>query len=190
MKQRLYQQLMAVAAAGAASLAIAPVLTSPALAHQVQTNYILNDSNNRFTNPQPSAADPLASEAPAEAATSIELQTGFFNGEPLKSAKVTIYAPNQPNRVWAKGLTDSEGKFNFEPDTSIQGDWEVRISRSGHADILTIPVSDRGIEADLLAQEESVDMHYAQTSPLAVAGSITVAVVGIGFARTLNKSKA
>lgn len=189
MKQQLCQRLVAIAAAGAASLAVAQ---APALAHQVQTNYILNDSTNRFANPQlpEQLLDRPSSQAPAETGTSIELQTGFFNGEPLKGASVAIYAPNQPGRIWAKGVTDSEGKFNFEPDMAIQGDWEVRITRAGHADILTVPVSDRGIEADLMAQGEKTDLHYAQTSPWAIAGSIAIAVACVGVAKLDGRRRA
>ena len=186
MKQRLRHQLLIIAAVGAASLPLA--VQSPALAHQVQTNYILNDSANSFTNSQ--ETNETAELAPAQAADSIELQTAFFNGEPLKKATVSIYAPNQPGRVWAKGVTDSEGKFNFVPDTTIQGDWEVRISRAGHADILTVPVSANGIEADLMAQDGTSDLHYAQTSPWAIVGSIAVAAACIGFARLDGKRQA
>lgn len=183
MKQRLCQKLLAIAAASAASISVTQL---PATAHQVQTNYILNDAASAFGSSQPV-------EQPVEQAntgTSIELQTGFFNGEPLKGANVVIYAPNRPGRVWAKGLTNSEGKYNFAPDTSIPGDWEVRIERAGHADILTVPVSENGIEADLLAQEESIDLHYAQTSGWAIAGSVAVAAACVGFARLDKKRKA
>ena len=189
MKQRLCRQLLTIATIGAASLPLA--MHSPASAHQVQTNYILNDSANSFTNPQQlEHSNQSSAQTPAQTGSSIELQTAFFNGEPLKGATVAVYAPNQPGRIWAKGVTDSKGRFNFEPDTKIQGDWEVRITRAGHADIVTVPVGANGIEAELLAQTGTSDLHYAQTSPWAIAGSIAVAAACVGFARLDGKRQA
>ena len=184
MKQQLCQKLIAIAATGVASA----IAQAPALAHQVQTNYILNDSTNRFTAPQ--ASEQSSNQAASRTGTSIELQTGFSNGEPLKGADVVVYAPNNPTRIWAKGVTDSEGKFNFAPDTAIKGDWEVQITREGHADVLTVPVSDRGIEADLVSQGERRDIHYAQASPLAIVASIAVAAACVVFAYKSEKQKA
>ena len=185
MKQQICQKLIAIAATGAASLA---VLQAPALSHQVQTDYVLNDATNRFTAPQ--ASERSSDRAASRTGASIELHTGFLNGEPLKGADVAIYAPNNPTRIWAKGVTDSEGKFNFAPDITIRGDWEVQITREGHADVLTVPVSDRGIEADLVSQGERRDIHYAQTSPWAIVASIAVAAACVGFAYTSEKQKA
>lgn len=59
--------LMLVAALGLAAV------PTKAMAHQVQTNYFLN----------------------GPAGDSLELQTTFSNGQPLKGAKVTVYAPDQ-----------------------------------------------------------------------------------------------
>lgn len=182
MKQQLHHKLLVIAAAGMAAL---PLAQSKALAHQVQTNYILNGLSNSIANP---AADQVQAAQPRTGA-SIELRSEFSNGEPLKGATVMVYAPNRPGRIWAKGVTDSEGRYDFKPDETIQGDWEVRIGQGGHADILTVPVSDRGIEADLMAQE-SVDLHYAEASPWAIAGSFAVAVACVGFARMNGKREA
>jgi len=174
MSQRLRHQLLAIAAVGVASL---PVASSKALAHQVQTDYILKDQANGLSNSQTQAAT----------GRSIELRSEFPNGEPLKGANVAIYAPNQPGRIWAKGVTNSEGRFDFAPDIAIQGDWEVQITRVGHADILTVPVSENGIEADLVSQNAASDLHYAEASPWAIAGSVLVSAACIGFARISAK---
>ena len=178
---RLRHQLLAIAAISAAAI---PAVQSSAIAHQVQTDYILSDPANSITNPQTSQASQTRTGA------SIELQTKFANGEPLKGASVVIYAPNQPGHVWAKGTTDTQGRYNFTPNPTIQGDWEVKIKREGHADILTVPVSSNGIEADLMSQNGASDVHYAQTSPWAVVGSIAVAVACVGFARVGRKRMA
>ncbi|MGB3767553.1 MAG: hypothetical protein WA947_13425 [Phormidesmis sp.] len=67
MSQRLRHQLLAIAAVGVASL---PVASSKALAHQVQTDYILKDQANSLSNSQTQAAT----------GRSIELRSEFPNG--------------------------------------------------------------------------------------------------------------
>ena len=174
MSQRLRHQLLAIAAIGVATL---PIVSSKALAHQVQTNYILKDQANSLSSSQTQAAT----------GRSIELHSEFPNGEPLKGANVVIYAPNQPGRIWAKGVTSSEGRFDFAPDIAIKGDWEVQITRAGHADILTVPVSANGIEADLVSQTAASDLHYAEASPWAIVGSVLLSAAVIGFTRVAGK---
>lgn len=174
MKQRLSHQLLAIAAIGAASLSVLP---SSAIAHQVQTDYILKDLTDSDT----------AAQASPSPRASIELHSAFTTGEPLKGANVVIYAPNQPGRVWGKGVTDSEGRFDFTPNAAIRGDWEVEITRAGHADILTVPVSENGIEGDLVSQSGVSDTHYAEAAPWAIGGSIAIAAACIGFTRISGK---
>ncbi len=153
----------------AAVLGVA-VLPTRVMAHQVQTNYFLNDQG---------GSDRL------------ELRTTFGNGEPLKGAKVTVYAPDQPYRARTTGVTDSQGRFTFAPDEAINGDWEVNIERAGHQDILTVPVDEQGIDADLMANGEidrgGSDFHYA-SSPWAAVGGIAIAAACLAIARVDRKS--
>lgn len=154
--------------------AVAAMVAVPtkAMAHQVQTNYFLND----------------------QAGESIELRTTFSNGQPLKGAKVTIYSPDQPLRAKMTGQTDNQGRFIFEPGEAIDGDWEVNIERAGHQDILTVPVTEEGIDLDLMASNGVIDQggsdfHYAN-SPLAAVGGVVVAAACVGFARFGSKKSA
>lgn len=154
----------------AAALGIA-ALPTKVMAHQVQTNYFLNN------------------RAGSE---SIELRTTFSNGEPLKGAKVSVYSPDQPFRARATGITDSQGRFTFAPDEAINGDWEVNIERAGHQDILTVPVTEEGIDIDLMASngiedQGGTDFHYATSSPWTVVGGIATALACVGFARIGGK---
>jgi nickel transport protein len=95
---------------------------APALAHAVQTNYLIT----------PEAL--------------LETQTKYSNGEPLRRASVKIYSPADPSKPWMESVTDGEGRFAFLPDRSLTGDWMVEIGQSDHADALTLKVSDRGVE--------------------------------------------
>lgn len=170
MKQSfLYKTLLTFAAVGIAAV------PTEAFAHQVQTNYILNGL--------PSTEDSVSQNE------SLEIQSTFSNGQPLKGAKVSIYAPNRPFGPYATGKTDAQGRFSFQPEASIPGEWEVKIKREGHADILYVPVTEEGIEAEAVASgaiDDVQDVHYA-SSPLMAVGSIVIAAAAIGFARVGKK---
>lgn len=106
-------------------------LPSTALAHVVQTNYLI----------------PTQSK--------LEIQAVYNTGEPLPLAPVKVYAPNDPSKPWMEGTTDDKGKFAVVIDKSIEGDWEVEIGdleNSEHGDILTIPVGKTGIEGNEISQ--------------------------------------
>lgn len=158
MKQLPYLMLMA------AGIAAVP---TEAVAHQVQTNYVID----------------------AQTRSTMEVQSVFSNGEPLKGANVTIYSPEQPNRPWAKGMTDAQGRFTFTPDQSISGDWEIDIQQEGHGDILVVPVDAAGIDADRVSQTEARDVHYA-SSPWMAVGGVAIAAACLGFGRFAAKRKA
>lgn len=188
-KRLLHNTLFTLAAVGIT--AVPAMVPGSALAHQVQTNYILNGQINGQS--EAAATSPLLAPQ-AEAGESLELRSTFGNGQPLKGASVTVYSPEQPNRVWEKGLTDSEGRYTFKPDESITGEWEVNIKRDGHQDIISVPVTEAGIDAELMAQgagqsDEIKDIHYA-SSPLMAVGSLAIAAVSIGFARYSSKKSA
>ncbi|MEL6813322.1 MAG: hypothetical protein AAFP03_00750 [Cyanobacteria bacterium J06598_3] len=185
-KRLLHNTLFTLAAVGIT--AIPAMIPGRALAHQVQTNYILNGQS------EATATSPLLAAPQADAGASLELRSTFGNGQPLKGASVTVYSPEQPNRVWQKGLTDSEGRYTFKPDESITGEWEVNIKRDGHQDIISVPVTETGIDSELIAQGkgqngEIQDIHYA-SSPLMALGSLAIAAASIGFARYSRKKSA
>ena len=171
------KQLMRNALLLMASVSMATI-PAEVFAHQVQTNYILNDQPNSLTDSEESQAD-----------QSLSLQTTFSNGEPLKGATVLVYSPDQPDRVWKKGVTDSEGRYTFVPDRSISGEWKVDIQREGHADILKVPVTGEGIEVDMMAQVENQDVHFAG-SPLVAGGSVAIATACLGFGYFARKRAA
>ncbi|MEM8501917.1 MAG: carboxypeptidase regulatory-like domain-containing protein [Cyanobacteria bacterium P01_D01_bin.1] len=171
MKQILSRKVLLIAAV--AGLAIAP---TQAMAHQVQTNYVLD------------------SQASGESSDRLQLRTTFSNGQPLKGAKVKVYAPDQPYRVHAVGKTDSRGRFTFVPDQPISGDWEIDIKKEGHQDIVTVPVTKGDIDLGLMAQTgleqiENTDIHYA-SSPWMVVGGVAIAAACLGMAKVNSKQRA
>lgn len=153
-----------------AAVGIAAVPTK-AFAHQVQTDYIL--SGDQFTTQE-----------------DLKLRTTFSNGQPLKGAKVKVYSPEQAFRPYATGVTDSQGRVTVNVDESVPGEWEVQIQRAGHGDILYVPVTEEGINEELMARGTEVqDVHYAN-SPLMAIGSIAMAAACLGFAKVSKEKKA
>ncbi|YAI82163.1 MAG: carboxypeptidase regulatory-like domain-containing protein [cyanobacterium endosymbiont of Rhopalodia sterrenbergii] len=124
------------------------------LAHAMQTNYVFLEE--------------------------LEFQSFYSDGEPAKNAKVLVYAPNNPDEPWIVGKTDEQGRFSFLPDNSIPGEWEVEFEQEGHGDILTIPVSEKGVDPDKISQSEQKDTHYLSLNPWQSL-LITSGVGAIGF---------
>jgi nickel transport protein len=68
----------------------------------------------------------------------IQIQAKYDDGKPMKSAQVVIYAPNNPGESWLTGVTDDQGYFQFIPDPSQPGNWDIKVRQAGHGEILTI----------------------------------------------------
>lgn len=155
MNRKLLVSLSLAATTSGATLALSQA--TPALAHSVETNYILNQETGA---PLPGLA----------------FQSVYSSGEPLTGATVQIYAPNNPEQPWKEITADAEGRFAFTPDPAIPGDWEVIIRQDGHGDIWTVPVDEAGIEFDKIGLDTSSDVHYA-AAPLAVVGVGAIATI-------------
>lgn len=125
-----------------------------AWAHQVETNYILGSQ--------------------------LQFQSHFSTGEPFAGARVTIYAPNQPDQPWQTLTTDSQGQFSFLPDRTIPGNWEVRIEdeNQSHADYWTVPVDGQGIVEEGIVLDATQDQHYVTASVLTPLVTSIAAALG------------
>ena len=72
----------------------------------------------------------------------IDIVAKYDNGELMSGAQVVVYAPDDPSSPWLTGICDSEGRFSFTPDTSKPGTWTIQVRKSGHGDIVHIPVGE------------------------------------------------
>lgn len=72
--------------------------------------------------------------------TSITVQGAFDSGEPMANAEVSIFAPDEPEIAWEKGIADDEGYYTFAADPDKLGDWAVSYRSAGHGDIVYIPI--------------------------------------------------
>jgi nickel transport protein len=69
----------------------------------------------------------------------------------MAQAQVTIYSPADRSTPWLTGETEEDGSFSFEPDTTLDGAWDVMVRRAGHGDIVHI---DLGRQAGLSASPD------------------------------------
>lgn len=76
----------------------------------------------------------------------IEIAATYDNGEPMRGAQVTVYAPDDPSTPWLTGFCDDDGRFSFTPDTSKPGTWDIQVRQAGHGDIVHIPVAAGSID--------------------------------------------
>ncbi|MCU0526600.1 MAG: hypothetical protein MUF72_17455 [Elainella sp. Prado103] len=103
------------------------LLPAPAFAHTVQTDYQL-------------------------VADGLQVQSTFSTGEAFQGAIVKVFAPNQSDQPWLEGTTDVDGKFSFQPDQAIAGEWSVEIGEGDHGDILSVPVNAQGVDVEAISQ--------------------------------------
>lgn len=140
-------------------LALGLVLGLPTkvFAHAVQTNFVMTSD--------------------------LELQSVFSTGEPFQQAEVKVFAPNNPNEPWLQGTTDEKGNFSFKPDPSIPGNWEVQIGEGGHADYLTVPVTEQGVDEKQISDSDPLPAWL-----VLAAGVSTIGTCG-GVVWTLNRRR-
>ena len=80
-------------------------------------------------------------------APAISVQARYEAGEPMTSAQVTVYAPNDPAKPWLTGKTDKEGRFTFAPDPAIPGEWAIQAREAGHGSMIHAMVGDASAAA-------------------------------------------
>lgn len=126
------------------------------MAHALETNYVLEEANK------------------------VQFTAVFSTGEPHKKAKVKIYSPDNLTEPVMETETDENGQFTFDTSEKMPGEWEVSIGESGHQDILTVPVTPKGININEISE---VPQHQSPQIPL-------VAIVlsgGMGSAAVLSR---
>jgi len=90
---------------------------------------------------KPQAAVAHGVDLTVESAQALQVTAAFDSGEPMANATVTIYSPEQPTEPWSTGMTDTQGRFSFVPDSAIAGDWVLQVRQAGHGEMVSIPVA-------------------------------------------------
>jgi nickel transport protein len=84
----------------------------------------------------------------------MDLQVTFSTGEAFQKAPIKAYAPNNSSQPWLEGQTDDQGRFVFQPDAALQGNWRLEVgavNTGDHGDILTVPVGNQGIDSQRIS---------------------------------------
>ncbi|NET05127.1 MAG: DUF4198 domain-containing protein [Symploca sp. SIO2B6] len=102
----------------------------------------------------------------------LEIQATFSNGEPFPDAAIVVFSPDDPTHPWLEARTDENGKFIFNPEQALAGDWSIEIGEDSHWDNIIVPVSDRGISLEEISylDKHDSDHHYHLTNQFIVLG--------------------
>lgn len=78
----------------------------------------------------------------------VTVQAVYDNGDSMRGAQVTVYAPGDGEEAYVTGTIDAQDSFLFAP--SEPGTWQVEVRDAGHGDTLRIDVDgdELGAEAE------------------------------------------
>jgi nickel transport protein len=110
--------------------------------------------------------------------SAIEIQAVYDSGEPLASAQVSVFAPDDPAEPWLTGMTDDQGRFTFTPDRAIAGSWDVQVRQAGHGDIVSIPLDSASGSSTLVSTGFQSSNAISPLQKLVMAASVVWGCVG------------
>ena len=97
----------------------------------------------------------------------VRVQALFASGEPMATAQVSVFAPDDAETPWIIGTTDPAGNFAFVPDPAQSGRWEVQVRLAGHGEIVYVP-----LEGSSVVKDSAVGVSAtALSSDLTVSGA-------------------
>lgn len=107
----------------------------------------------------------------------LEIQTTFGEEEAFAGAPVSVYSPENPDQPFMIGRTDENGKFSFQPDTAIEGDWSIEIgdANDSHWDYLVVPVTGHQVDLDAVSAAPQPEHRHDY-----LAYSSLVLCIGVG----------
>lgn len=96
----------------------------------------------------------------------IAVRAMYDTGEPMKTAQITVYAPNDPAKPWLTGKADPEGHFRFVPDPAIPGQWTIQAREAGHGALIYVTLG-----SEQAAPAADATVAAADTTTTATANS-------------------
>ncbi len=93
------------------------------------------------------------------------VQASYSSGQPMASAQVVVYSPQNPSDPWITGQTNEQGEFEFNPDS--EGNWEVVIRQAGHGTTVNVPVGDTQVAQGQANQTRAKTTTALVSEPLA-----------------------
>lgn len=92
------------------------------------------------------------------------VEASYSSGQPMASAQVVVYSPDNPHQPWTTGQTNEQGEFEFSPDTA--GNWDVVIRQAGHGATVSVPVETLVVASEAAASTEKSSASAALTTAL------------------------
>lgn len=116
----------------------------------------------------------------------LSLTATYDSGEPMAGAQVTVYAPDEPATPWQTGTCDEAGRYQFAPDATLPGTWEIQVRQAGHGKTIYVEVGAAATTpstAGLLMS--SSDQPYNLLQRLLMGGAVVWGCIGTAlfFAR-------
>ena len=99
------------------------------------------------------------------------VEASYSSGQPMSSAQVAVYSPDNLHEPWATGQTNKQGKFEFTPHTP--GNWEVVIRQAGHGTTVTVPVATEAMAQIESPTETSQTAAASKTTPKTTAAIVS-----------------
>ena len=97
----------------------------------------------------------------------IAVRAMYDTGEPMKTAQITVYAPNDPAKPWLTGKADPEGYFRFVPDPTIAGQWTIQAREAGHGALIYVTLgNEKAASASAASAASGTASASAQAAPV------------------------
>lgn len=135
----------------------------------------------------PQVAGAHAALVSAEPIEALRITARYDTGEAMAGAQVTIYAPDDPATVWARGETDAEGRFDLVLPAEPEGTWAVQVRQAGHGAMIHV---EHGQAAGAVA---ALVVTAGSTAPRGLQRAVMVALVlwgAIGTALWFRRGRA
>ncbi|MDO4795399.1 MAG: hypothetical protein Q4A28_05595 [Brachymonas sp.] len=98
----------------------------------------------------------------------IAVRAMYDTGEPMTTAQITVYAPNDPAKPWLTGKADPQGHFRFVPDPAIPGQWTIQAREAGHGALIYVTLgNENAAPASAASANASSGAASAQASVVA-----------------------
>lgn len=109
--------------------------------------------------------------------TGIVVQALYDSGQPMSSAQMTVYAPDDPTRPWLTDSSNEQGEFRFVPAPGVTGIWSVQARQAGHGAMIYIDVGHNGA-ATAISQVKQVVSTTSFLQRLLMAAAVIWGCVG------------
>ncbi len=121
----------------------------------------------------------------------IKTESSYSGDEPMAHAQALVFAPDEKEKEFQRGRTDTYGFFVFIPDRA--GDWRFEVDdEMGHRKEVVIPVTEEFLKGDDFGDQDDeteVPTYFKIILGLSLIIGITGIFYGIKAKRMLKPKK-